>query len=339
MKFAQLPYLWFLAVIPALIAFYIYAARQKRKAAERFAQYNLWSGLLDSVSTRKGKIKRGLILSGLFFIIITLIQPQWGHHWEEIKRRGIDIIICLDVSRSMLAEDVRPSRSERAKKEIESLIGTLKGDRVGIVAFAGTAFIQCPLTLDYATAKLFLNDIEPGIIPLGGTDIGKALKKGIEAFTGKENKNKAIILITDGEDISGQAAEAAEEAKKQNVAIYPVTVGLPEGAPIPITDEHGNKTYIKDTNGRVVISKADQNLLSKIAYTTGGKPGGIGTGQFSLEDIYIREIGKLEKDDLGSTKRKRYHDKFQWPLGIAILLLAAESMLTERASGKRAQKT
>lgn len=345
MKFGNLNYLWLLPLIPALMIFFVYAARQKRKAAERFAQYKSWLGLLDSVSTRKAKIKRGLILVGMLFVIITLIQPQWGYHWEEIKRKGIDILVCLDVSRSMLAEDVRPNRLERAKKEIESLIGTLKGDRIGLVAFAGTAFIQCPLTLDYTTAKLFLNDIDPGIIPRGGTDIGQAIKKGMEAFANKETKvvsasltkNRVIILITDGEDMSGQAAAAAEEAKKENIVIYPVAVGYAEGAPIPITDEQGNRAYVKDRNGRVVISKVDQTTLNKVARITGGRSGGIGTGQFSLIDIYTREIGKLEKEELGSTKRKRYHDRFQWPLGLVILILAAESMLTERTGRRRIQ--
>lgn len=330
MQFGSLQHLWLLWLLAALAAFYLYVFKRKKRNLERFAKNELLKTLINSVSTRKQKIKPLLIILSTLFLILTLTQPEWGFHWEEVKRKGIDIIIALDVSKSMLADDIKPSRLERAKIEIKSLINTLKGDRIGLVAFAGSAFLQCPLTLDYAAAKLFLDNIDIESIPRGGTDIGGAIKKAVEAFEGKEKKHRALILITDGEDHRKRAMDAVEEAKKKGVVIYTIGIGRQEGAPIPIIDEKGNKRYVRDRSGNIVLSKLDTVLLQKIALMTGGKKGTIGAGTFPLEDIYRDEISKMEKKELKSKRHKRFEQRFQWPLAMAIILLFLEAIMSER---------
>ncbi|MEE3253071.1 MAG: VWA domain-containing protein, partial [Nitrospinota bacterium] len=179
------------------------------------------------------KSKAIFVTLTFLFLFIALTRPQWGYQWEDYKQEGVDIIIALDVSRSMLAKDIKPTRLERAKRKISDLLNMLKGDRIGLVAFAGTSFVQCPLTLDYAAARIFLNAIDTDLIPVQGTAIGDALRKSTNAFRTQENKSRAIILITDGEDQTGQAMEAAEEAKKAGVKVFTIGIGKEIGAPLP----------------------------------------------------------------------------------------------------------
>lgn len=337
MKFGNLDYLWLLFLIPAMALFYIWAFKSKRKALQRFANDNILKYLLNSVSFTKQKLKPVLFLAGIFLIIMALIQPKWGFRWEEVKRRGLDIVVALDLSKSMLAEDIKPSRLEAAKREIKSLINILTGDRIGIVAFSGSAFLHCPLTLDYGTAKLFLDNLDVGSIPLGGTDIGAAILKSVRAYEGHEKKHRVLILITDGEDLRGRALEAVEEAKKHGIVIFTIGIGRKEGAPIPFYDDKGRKGFIKDRNGRVVLSKLDTVLLQKIALMTGGKKGSIGAGSFPLEEIYLEEVSKMEKRELESSRQKRFENRYQWPLLIAVFFLFFEFVLSEkRKISKRA---
>ena len=263
-------------------------------------------------------------------MIFALADPKWGFHIEEVKRRGIDLIIALDVSKSMLAEDVKPSRLGRAKLEIESLLESLRGDRVGLVTFAGSSFIQCPLTLDYSTVKLFLEDVSIESIPRGGTDVGGAIRKSVEAFQGEEAGDRVVLLITDGEDHGETLDAALSEAKEKEIKIYPVGIGKTEGAPIPIEGEKGQVQYLRDRGGAVVLSKLDLGLLERIASATGGGGGVIGSGDFSVEDLYEKSIAKLEKGELGSTQKKEYHHRFQWPLAAGFILLYLEGLISER---------
>ncbi len=330
MEFGTLNYLWLLWLLPGLVVFYLYTFKQKKRTLEQFVGKELFKTLINSVSIKKQRVKPLLIILSILFLILAIIQPKWGFHWEEVKRKGIDIIIALDVSKSMLADDIKPSRLERAKIEIKSLINTLKGDRIGLVAFAGSAFLQCPLTLDYSAAKLFLDNIDIESIPRGGTDIGGAIKKAVGAFEGREKKHRALILITDGEDHKERVMDAVEEARKKGVVIYTIGIGRQEGAPIPIRDEKGNKRYVRDKSGNIVLSKLDTVLLQKVALMTGGKKGTIGAGAFPLEDIYRDEISKMEKKELESKRHKRFENRFQWPLAIAIILLFLEAIMSER---------
>ncbi len=330
MRFGNLEYLWLLLLLPVCGIFFVWAVKSKRRALEMFADSEVLKHLVKSVNFRVQKIRLLLFLVILLLLVITLIQPKWGYHWKEVKRKGLDIVVALDLSKSMLAEDIKPNRLEGAKREIKSLINMMKGDRIAIVAFAGSAFVQCPLTLDYGTAKLFLDNLDINSIPLGGTNIGEAINVSIQAFEGHEKKHRVLILITDGEDHGERVMQAVEEAKKQGIVIFTIGIGKQEGAPIPSIDEDGRKGFVKDKEGNVVLSKLDPVLLQKIALLTGGKKGTIGGGSFPLEEIYQEEVSKMEKKELESSRQKRFENRFQWPLFIAIILYVLEAVLIER---------
>jgi len=330
MQFGEPNHFGLFGILPGLVLFYIFTFQKRRAALEKFAGPLLMPKLLVGVSPFKQTLKATLLVLSLFFMILALCEPKWGFHIEEIKRRGVDLVIALDVSKSMLAEDLKPSRLDRAKLEIGTLLDSLRGDRVGLVAFAGSAFIQCPLTLDYATARLFLEDMSVESIPRGGTDVGGAIKKSIEAFEGEETGDRVVLLLTDGEDHGNSLDKALEEAKQKEIKLYPVGIGKTEGTPIPIQGEGGQVQYLRDREGGVVLSRLDPGLLQRIAGSTGGMGGVIGSGDFSLEDLYEKSISKLEKGELGSAQKKEYHHRFQWPLAAGLILLYLEGLLSER---------
>ncbi|OFZ71545.1 MAG: hypothetical protein A2451_03360, partial [Bdellovibrionales bacterium RIFOXYC2_FULL_39_8] len=222
MKFGNLQFLWMLWLVPALLFFYIWAFKRKQKLIDLFVGPALKGRLLQGVSYSRQKFKIFLIIAAVFLLIVALIRPKWGYHWEEVKRRGVDIIIALDVSQSMLAQDVSPNRLERAKREIIDLMQILNGDRVGLVAFAGTAFLQSPLTLDYGAVQIFLDDLTTELIPVPGTNIAEAMQIAIKSFDQTDKKSRVLILITDGEDHSGHALEVAKEARAQQIKIFTV---------------------------------------------------------------------------------------------------------------------
>ncbi|MBI4436029.1 MAG: VWA domain-containing protein [Candidatus Omnitrophica bacterium] len=317
-------------ILPAFLLFYILVFRKRKRALETFAGKVLYTKLLVGVSSFKRGLKATLILFSVLFMILALAEPKWGFEVQEIKRRGTDVVVALDVSKSMLAEDVKPNRLSRAKLEIENLFSELTGDRVALVPFAGSSFIQCPLTVDYATAKLFLDDVNVTSIPRGGTDIGGAIHKAIEAFEAGGEGGRVILLVTDGED-HGKALEGPlKEAKEKGITIYPIGIGRPEGAPIPSPEAEGKTEYVRSREGTVILSRLDPKLLEQIAASTGGKGGVIGSGDFSLEDLYTHEIARLDKIERETQQKKEYHHRFQWPLSVAIALLFLEGVLRER---------
>ncbi|MCK5513335.1 MAG: VWA domain-containing protein, partial [Deltaproteobacteria bacterium] len=203
---------------------------------------------------------------GIMMGIFALTRPQWGFHWEEIKRVGVDVMVAIDVSESMLAEDVKPNRLERAKREVIDLIEMMEGDRIGLIAFAGTSFVQCPLTLDYGACKMFLDYIDTDLIPVPGTAIAEAIRTSLKSFNKRERKSKALIIITDGEDHEGEPIDAAKEAKKEGIKIFTIGVGREGGAPIPLKDGSGG--FKKDRKGDMVITHLDEITLQKIALET-----------------------------------------------------------------------
>ena len=320
-------HLWWL--IPLLVLFYVYVEKQKKKALQKFSQTEILKKLLPSVSRKKQVSKKILLVLATCFILFSLLKPMWGYRWENIKRKGIDIFILIDVSRSMLAQDIKPNRLERAKREIKDLIKILKGDRIGLIPFAGTSFVSCPLTLDYSTARLFLDDITINTIPTGGTNIKKAIQKSINSFKGEENNDKVIILISDGEENEEETIQAAELAKMKGIKIYCVGIGSAQGEPIPIIDEEGNKSFLKDKKGKVVFSRLNEDILQKTALITGGAYIKASYGNLNLEEIYNKQISHLNKRELNSLQRKRYTHRFQFFLGIAILLLYLEILINE----------
>ncbi len=323
--------LWLLWLVPALIAFYIFAFRKKTVLLRRFAAPEMLERLTSGVSRPRQYLKATLVLVGLAAALLALAEIRWGFTWEEVQRRGVDIVVALDVSDSMLVEDAesggRLSRLERAKREITDLLRLMEGDRIGLVAFAGTAFVECPLTLDYGAAEIFLDTIDTDLIPVKGTSLGDAIRTSLDAFEGGSHPSRAVILITDGEDHTGDALRAAAEAKLAEVRIFTIGIGRDEGAPIPAP----GGGFRRDRSGEIILSRLDEPTLQKIALDTGGKYVRSVTGDVDLEQIYSQGIkATLEDQELGSKRRQRWEERFQWLLAIALTALMLETLISDR---------
>jgi len=329
MNFAALEYLYLLWILPAMVLLAVYSFRKKDQLLRLFADTELWDRLMPDVHRRRQTFKVLLLLAAVGLLLTSFLRPRWGFHWEEIKRKGVDLIVAVDVSESMLAEDIQPNRLERAKREITDLVGMLQGDRVGLIAFAGAAFLECPLTLDYGSFRIFLDYLDTELIPVPGTAIGEAIQTAIRSFSTERRASKALILITDGEDHPGEAEKATEAAKEKGIRIFTIGIGSEHGAPIPLRGGKGD--FKKDRKGQVVMSKLRETALQKIALSTGGSYVRSVSGDMDLKKIYEEEIrGKMEAGELKSTKKRRWEERFQWFLFGSILLLALESILPDR---------
>lgn len=329
MEFGNLNYLFLLWIIPVLVVFYLYAFRKRDKLLHLFCGKELVGELVPDFKRGRRGGKAFLILLAITFGIVALTQPQWGFHWEEIKRVGVDIIVAIDVSESMLAEDVKPRRLERAKREIFDLIEMLEGDRIGLIAFAGTSFVQCPLTLDYGACKMFLDYINTDLIPVPGTALADVIRTATKSFSKRERKSKALILITDGEDHEGEPIDAAKEAKKEGIKIFPIGIGQEDGAPIPLKDGSGG--FKKDRQGDMIITHLDETTLQKIALETGGSYVRSVTGDMDLDKIYREGIKQhIEQKQLKSTRKRRWEQRFQWFIFFALLFICTEFFVSER---------
>lgn len=336
MRFSNPGFLILLLLIPLLIAFYVFVFRQKKRMMSVFGSPKLLEKLFDPESTKRQKLKSLLLVLAGFFIILALCGPQIGTKMSEVKRHGVDILIAIDCSKSMLAEDMEPNRLEKAKRELTALIDRTQGDRVGIIAFAGQAFLQCPLTLDYNAAKMFLGIIDTNLIPQPGTAIGQAIRLAVKSFSQKERKYKVLVLLTDGEDHESNPLDAVDDAKKEGVRIYTVGFGNPQGELIPLKDEKGNLSgYQKDRKGETVLSKLDEMLLQKIALQTGGKYYHSTGGEIELDRIY-EDISGMDKKELQSRLLSLYEDRFQYFVFIGILLLIAEFLIPETSRNRKA---
>ncbi|MCX6355930.1 MAG: VWA domain-containing protein [Candidatus Aureabacteria bacterium] len=330
MQWGQPWYLYLLWLVVALLLYFRWAGGRRRRAMESFADPNLVPSLVLGLSVRRRKVKSALFLLSVTFLILALAQPKWGFHWQQVTREGIDIVIAIDTSKSMLATDVKPNRLERAKMEVSDLLEVLQGDRVALVAFAGRSHTVCPPTLDYGAAAMFLKIIKVGIVPFGGTDIGGAIEQAVRIFRGDERKYRALMILSDGEDHGEGLERAAKEAEKLGVKIFSVGIGSRSGELIPVDAEGGQKAYLKDQEGKVVQTQLNENTLQKLALMTGGAyvyPGG---GQLGLVDLYKDKIATMEKTELLEQQRKVYENRFQWPLALALLLLCAEMLVRER---------
>ena len=329
-RFANQEYLFLLLLIPLAVIFYYAVFKWKRKALARFGSMDLVEKLSRSTSRGRQIIKVALIIFSILFMTLAVTRPQIGTQLEEVKREGVDIFLALDVSISMLAEDIKPSRLAKAKHEISSFIDLLEGDRIGLIAFAGEAFVQCPLTLDYGAAKTFLDIMDPASVPERGTNLTAAIAIAMKSFESQERKHKVLILITDGEDHGDDVLKIVEAAEKEGVVIYTVGIGSPKGVPIPLYDNRGiQKGFKKDRRGEVILTRLDQITLEKIALTTGGKYYQSVTGETKLAKIYD-EVAKMEKKELASLKISQFEDRFQYVLIFAILFLVLELIISER---------
>lgn len=319
----------------ALAAFYIWAMRRKAALMERFAEKSLISNIAPYMSLGRKIIKIVIIIVALTLCVAALARPQWGFEWEEVKRSGLDMLIAIDVSKSMLSTDVKPNRLERSKFAVKDLVKKLNGDRIGLVAFAGTAFLQCPLTIDYNGFLLALDDLNIGTIPRGGTSITEAIRKAMEILSGPEKKYKALVIITEGDDLEGDALRTASAAAALGIKIYCVGVGTTEGELIPIIDERGDRVYVTDKAGNAVKSKLNEDLLKRLAISTGGSYVHATQSEFGLTLLYDKSISKLEKRDIESKMRKHYEERYQVFLAIAIALLLIEPLIPDRRRGSR----
>ncbi|OGC75887.1 MAG: hypothetical protein A2145_07150 [candidate division Zixibacteria bacterium RBG_16_40_9] len=330
MKFGANYFLYFLFLIPALWVFYLWSEKNKQKAKARFGNLELIAKLEESHSSQRYNLKKYLLILSVLFLVLALARPQWGTRLVTVTREGIDILIAMDVSASMLATDIKPNRITKAKQEVNSLMDKLKGDRVGIVVFAGSAFIFCPLTLDYKAAQMFLDNVEVGVVPKPGTAIGEAIHTSILGFNQKEKKHKVLILLTDGEDHESEPVQAAEEAAKEGIKIYSIGIGTGAGEPIPIQTETGfTSGFKKDEEGNLVLSRLDQSTLQKIAFNTGGKYYQATSGEMELEKIF-NEISGMEKKELQGNLIIQYEERYQFFLLFSVLLLIAEFFISDR---------
>ncbi|MFH1259420.1 MAG: VWA domain-containing protein [Elusimicrobiota bacterium] len=329
MRFHYPLFLNFIWLWLGVIVFYLWAFKKKRALLNSFAQENILAKLTPGVNFPFQRLKAVLITAGLFFVMISLAGPQWGARLMEVKRRGVDIILAVDCSLSMQAEDMKPTRLEKAKQELASFIDEARGDRIGIIAFAGSAFLQCPLTLDYSANKMFLKIIEPGLIPYPGTALGEAIRLAIKSFSSKERKYKVLILLTDGEDHRSQPLEAAEAAAKEGIRIYTIGIGSPTGELIPLRDESGKALgYKKNKSGELVTSKVDEATLQKIALATSGKYYRATSGEVEVEKIY-QDISGMEKKELQSRIYSQYEERYQYFLFFGLILLLFELFIPE----------
>ena len=313
-----------------LIVFFVLIYRHKETLLQRFGHLELIKRILPGYDKRRVVWKNIFFILAYIFLVIALADPQIGTKLEQVKRKGVDIIIALDVSNSMKAEDIKPNRLEKAKHEIVRFIDLLKGDRIGLVAFAGMAHLVCPLTLDYGAAKLFLQMMDTDLIPVQGTALGDAIKVAMKAFNQKDRKHKVLILITDGEDHEGDPVKVAKEAAKEGIIIYTIGIGSPQGVPIPVYDRNGNEVgFMKDRNGNVVTTKLDMATLQEIAFVTNGKYYMATSGQSELEKIY-GEINKMEKKELSARKFSQYEDRYQIFALIGLIFVLLEFFLPVR---------
>lgn len=329
-RFANIEYLNLLYLIPLLVIVFWYTHRRKNLLLNRFASIKLQKLLLPMRSKFKGFLKFSLILLSIFLLIFALANPQVGSKIEEVKQVGIDVYILLDVSLSMQAQDIKPSRLEKAKHEISKLIQKLRGDRIGLIVFSGEAFVQFPLTTDYAAANLFLSAVDVTTVPQPGTAIAPAIRLAQRSFKEDEETKKAIVIITDGENHEGDVVKIAEESTSKGISIFTIGLGDATGAPIPITNANGVQIgYKKDKFGNAVLTKLDEKTLEEIANAGGGKYYHGTNTEDELDKVY-NDLSKFEETEYGTTKITDYEDRFYYLLFPSILLLIIEFFITSR---------
>lgn len=330
MRFANPHLLWFLLVLPpAIVAFFMWSWRVRQRLMTQFIQSRLLPTLTVGISPTRQKIRLACLVASVACLILALARPQLGFDWEEVKQRGLDVIVAIDTSKSMLAEDIAPNRLKRAKLAALDLMQQAKSDRLALIAFAGGAFLQCPLTIDDSAFRQSVDTLDVNVIPQGGTAIAEAIDTAIGSFREGDN-HKALVLFTDGEDQDSGAVEAAKRAGEAGIHIYTIGIGSTEGELLRITDAKGRTDYIRDEQGNVVKSHLNESLLREIA---GATPGGFYLplrGANTMETLYEKGIGPLPKSETSEKLVRRYHERYHWPLAAAMLFLLIEMLFPER---------
>lgn len=327
-RFENIEFIYFLILIPVLLAVFIIGRRIRKRSMSRFGDPDIINQLMPFVSGTRPFVKHMFILSALVFIILGMARPQFGSKLEEIKREGIEIVIALDVSNSMLAEDIQPNRLEKAKQAISRLVEKLADDKIGLIVFAGDAYVQIPITNDYSSVKMFLSSINTTIVSKQGTAIGSAIDLGMNSFSPDNEVSKAFIIITDGEDHEDDAVSMAKEAAEKGIIIHAIGVGTPDGTPIPVYSG-GQRSFRKDRKGNIVITKLNEKMLREI--TSAGKGSYIRATNSRLGlNMLFDQISTMEKQEMEIRKYSEYDEKFQYMIGLALVLLFLDFMLLER---------
>ncbi|MFH2003913.1 MAG: VWA domain-containing protein [Bacteroidota bacterium] len=328
-RFENIEFLYALFLVPAFVAVFWWAMKSKQKSLKTFGNIALIRLLIPDAPKYKHSVKFILLAAAFIFTVLGLANLQVGSKLEEIKREGVDIMIAVDVSNSMKAEDIKPNRLESAKQAISRLIDKLKNDRIGLIVFAGDAYLQLPLTPDYSAAKLFLNSIDTDIVPIQGTAIGSAIRLAMKSFPREEKKYKVLVVITDGENHEDDAISEAKNAVEDGVIVHTIGMGSSQGSPIPVYQNNVQTGYRKDRGGNVVMTKLDEQALQQIAASGNGKFIRSTNRQDELE-IVLREIEAMEKKEYEAKIFTDYEDRFQYFLGIALFLLLIEFFISER---------
>ncbi len=327
-RFAHPDYLFLLAILPVLIACFIFANIRKKRAIKRYGNPQLLAELMPEVSPKRQQWKFWLLLAATAVVIFIIAGPQFGSKLETIKRQGVEIMVCLDVSNSMLAEDVSPNRLDKAKQMLSRLTDGFTNDKVGLIVFAGAAYTQLPITSDYISAKMFLSSINPSMVSSQGTAIGAAINLAVRSFTPNEVSDKTIILITDGENHEDDAIGAARNAAEKGIHVNIVGMGLPQGAPIPLP---GNNNYMKDNQGNVVITKLNEQMCQDIAAAGSGMYVRADNTNSALKALQA-EIEKMNKSEVDSKVYTEFDEQFQTLAWIVLFLLIAEFLTMDRKS-------
>jgi Ca-activated chloride channel family protein len=336
-RFAHPDYLYLLFALPLMFALYVVVRMQSGKAKRMFSSSALFVRLSEQHSARKGTVKAALVMLAYVMLVVALSNPQVGTRMEEVKQEGVDMFIALDVSKSMLAEDIKPNRLEKAKYEISNLIDRLAGDKIGIIVFSGEAYTQFPLTVDYAAAGLLLDVIDVESVPNPGTAIGSAIAQSMKSFNFEEASTKVLVIMTDGENNSGDAIEQAKAAAEKGVRLYTIGLGSSSGAPIPIYNGTGQQVDFKrDRSGNVVLTKLDEVSLQEIASIGKGNYYRATNSQDELDAIY-KDINTLEKREFGAKQFTEFDDKFQYFLFMAFVFLLIEVILSDKKTEWLAQ--
>ncbi len=317
-RFANPEYLYLIVIIPILWILFIVASRNRRRRLAKFGNVELLKTLMPNVSRGRVRVKFILLLCSLFFMFLGLARPQFGSKLREERSQGVEMMLVVDLSNSMLAEDFEPNRLERTKYAIDRLFEGMDQDRVGLVAFAGDAQVQLPITSDYRMAQAYTSRLSPSLVAVQGTDIGKGIDLALLSYSDKADESRVMILITDGENHDQSAIEAAQRAKAQGVKIYTIGIGTPEGAPITIDGE-----FIRDANGDIVVTKLGEEMLQEIATITEGAYVRASAQSIGLEEI-VEEINRMEKGELSTVEFEEYNEQFQYMLALALLFMIIE---------------
>ncbi len=327
-RFENIEFIYLLVLIPVLLVVFIIGRKIRKRSLKRFGDPDILNQLMPFLSVNRPVVKFLFTLFALVFIILGMARPQFGSKLEEIKRKGIEIVIALDVSNSMLAEDIQPNRLEKAKQAIERLVEKLADDKIGLIVFAGDAYVQIPITNDYASAKMFLSSINTQIVPKQGTSIGSAIDLGMNSFSPDNEASKALIIITDGEDHEDDVVSMAKEAAEKGIVIHVIGVGTPDGSPIPVYSG-GQRSFRKDREGNTVITKLNEKILREITSAGNGSYIRATNSRLGLNMLFD-QISAMEKQEMDIRKYSEYDEKFQYMIGLALILIFLDFMLLER---------